>query len=609
MTDWNQVEATVSIGGSECKFTTIYLKQVFNGHHVFDIGVLCPPLPGENIWYNERESMIAMQGQSVVIRMKHVISGDESIFKGIITEIGMDGERGVSGTIHYRGCSPTILLESGKTMDSFMDYTLSAIVGEVVKNYGNGVEIVNKPLFNEQIPYIQMHEETGYEFLRRIAYQYGEWFYYDGQKLHFGNPQKDKNETVTYDVDLEKVSFGSCVTPFHYSRHDYMAEDDRPLYADDSAGVNGINTYLANAIHTSESIYQSPTTLYNKAVVGHPVHMNRLLEFEKGRDTASLVWLRGKSKTCRVRIGEPIAVKIPASMCNRRDLGQYRVMSVIHEIDKNGVYSNTFEGIPASMERIPVNNIVIPAAHPMLAKVISNADPENQGRVQVQFVWQEEQNKTTNWIRVRSLDAGKSKAVAKNRGFVFVPETGDQVLIDFELGNPSCPYVSGSMFHGNNGEGGKSKNSVKSIITRSGHLIEFNDDEGGEWGITIEDRKKNTIKIDTSGDNIFITANKDVTITAGETMTLNSKNLNINVEENTNVNVKDSVNIDVGKNIKQSSTNLEEEISDKLTLNVGKNFNCKSGDIDMETFKGDIILKSASKALLQGADDARVSKG
>ena len=609
MTDWNQVEATVSIGGSECKFTTIYLKQVFNGHHVFDIGVLCPPLPGENIWYNERESMIAMQGQSVVIRMRHVISGDESIFKGIITEIGMDGERGVSGTIHYRGCSPTVLLESGKTMDSFMDYTLSAIVGEVVKNYGNGVEIVNKPLFNEQIPYIQMHEETGYEFLRRIAYQYGEWFYYDGQKLHFGNPQKDKNETVTYDVELETVSFGSRIAPFHYSRHDYMAEDDRPLYADDSAGVNGINTYLANAIRTSESVYQSPTTLYNKAIVGHPVHMNRLLEFEKGRDTASLVWLRGKSKTCCIRIGEPIAVKIPASMCNRRDLGQYRVMSVIHEIDKNGVYSNTFEGIPASMERIPVNNIVIPAAHPMLAKVISNADPEDQGRVQVQFVWQEEQNKTTNWIRVRSLDAGKSKAAAKNRGFVFVPETGDQVLIDFELGNPSCPYVSGSMFHGNNGEGGKSKNSVKSIITRSGHLIEFNDDEGGEWGITIEDRKKNTIKIDTSGDNIFITANKNVTITAGETMTLNSKNLNINVEENTNVNVKDSVNIDVGKNIKQSSTNLEEEISDKLTLNVGKNFNCKSGDIDMETFKGDIILKSASKALLQGADDARVSKG
>ncbi|KAB5456546.1 phage baseplate assembly protein V [Phocaeicola vulgatus] len=588
MTDWNQVEATVSIGGSECKFTTIYLKQVFNGHHVFDIGVLCPPLPGENIWYNERESMIAMQGQSVVIRMKHVISGDESIFKGIITEIGMDGERGVSGTIHYRGCSPTVLLESGKTMDSFMDYTLSAIVGEVVKNYGNGVEIVNKPLFNEQIPYIQMHEETGYEFLRRIAYQYGEWFYYDGQKLHFGNPQKDKNETVTYDVDLEKVSFGSCVTPFHYSRHDYMAEDDRPLYADDSAGVNGINTYLANAIRTSESIYQSPTTLYNKAVVGHPVHMNRLLEFEKGRDTASLVWLRGKSKTCRVRIGEPIAVKIPASMCNRRDLGQYRVMSVIHEVDKNGVYSNTFEGIPASMERIPVNNVVISEAHPMLAKVISNADPESQGRVKVQFVWQEEQNKTTNWIRVRSLDAGSSEVVSKNRGFVFIPEEGDQVLVGFELNNPSRPFVSGSLFHRQNGEGGKVNNNIKSIITRSGHTIIFDDSENGE-SITIRDKNSNKIILDT--------VNKTICIEAQEKIQLTSKVISFDAAELIN-----STSTNIESRASETILNAAKDLSaiiDNKTKIVSKELDSTSDKVNVRSVKEDLVLISKKQVITQ----------
>ena len=588
MTDWNQVEATVSIGGSECKFTTIYLKQVFNGHHVFDIGVLCPPLPGENIWYNERESMIAMQGQSVVIRMKHVISCDESIFKGIITEIGMDGERGVSGTIHYRGCSPTILLESGKTMDSFMDYTLSAIVGEVVKNYGNGVEIVNKPLFNEQIPYIQMHEETGYEFLRRIAYQYGEWFYYDGQKLHFGNPQKDKNETVTYDVDLEKVSFGSCVTPFHYSRHDYMAEDDRPLYADDSAGVNGINTYLANAIRTSESIYQSPTTLYNKAVVGHPVHMNRLLEFEKGRDTASLVWLRGKSKTCRVRIGEPIAVKIPASMCNRRDLGQYRVMSVIHEVDKNGVYSNTFEGIPASMERIPVNNVVISEAHPMLAKVISNADPESQGRVKVQFVWQEEQNKTTNWIRVRSLDAGSSEVVSKNRGFVFIPEEGDQVLVGFELNNPSRPFVSGSLFHRQNGEGGKVNNNIKSIITRSGHTIIFDDSENGE-SITIRDKNSNKIILDT--------VNKTICIEAQEKIQLTSKVISFDAAELIN-----STSTNIESRASETILNAAKDLSaiiDNKTKIVSKELDSTSDKVNVRSVKEDLVLISKKQVITQ----------
>ncbi|WP_221647682.1 phage baseplate assembly protein V [Bacteroides stercoris] len=588
MTDWNQVEATVSIGGSECKFTTIYLKQVFNGHHVFDIGVLCPPLPGENIWYNERESMIAMQGQSVVIRMKHVISGDESIFKGIITEIGMDGERGVSGTIHYRGCSPTILLESGKTMDSFMDYTLSAIVGEVVKNYGNGVEIVNKPLFNEQIPYVQMHEETGYEFLRRIAYQYGEWFYYDGQKLHFGNPQKDKNETVTYDVELETVSFGSRIAPFHYSRHDYMAEDDRPLYADDSARVNGINTYLANAISTSESVYQSPTTLYNKAAVGHPVHMNRLLEFEKGRDTASLVWLRGKSKTCRVRIGEPIAVKIPASMCNRRDLGQYRVMSVIHEVDKNGVYSNTFEGIPASMERIPVSNVVIPQAHPMLAKVISNADPESQGRVKVQFVWQEEQNKTTNWIRVRSLDAGSSEVVSKNRGFVFIPEEGDQVLVGFELNNPSRPFVSGSLFHRQNGEGGKVNNNIKSIITRSGHTIIFDDSENGE-SITIRDKNSNKIILDT--------VNKTICIEAQEKIQLTSKVISFDAAE-----LITSTSTNIESRASETILNVAKDLSaiiDNKTKIVSKELDSTSDKVNVRSVKEDLVLISKKQVITQ----------
>ena len=529
-----------------------------------------------------------MQGQSVVIRMKHVISGDESIFKGIITEIGMDGERGVSGTIHYRGCSPTILLESGKTMDSFMDYTLSAIVGEVVKNYGNGVEIVNKPLFNEQIPYIQMHEETGYEFLRRIAYQYGEWFYYDGQKLHFGNPQKDKNETVTYDVDLEKVSFGSCVTPFHYSRHDYMAEDDRPLYADDSAGVNGINTYLANAIRTSESIYQSPTTLYNKAVVGHPVHMNRLLEFEKGRDTASLVWLRGKSKTCRVRIGEPIAVKIPASMCNRRDLGQYRVMSVIHEVDKNGVYSNTFEGIPASMERIPVNNVVIPEAHPMLAKVISNADPESQGRVKVQFVWQEEQNKTTNWIRVRSLDAGSSEVVSKNRGFVFIPEEGDQVLVGFELNNPSRPFVSGSLFHRQNGEGGKVNNNIKSIITRSGHTIIFDDSENGE-SITIRDKNSNKIILDT--------VNKTICIEAQEKIQLTSKVISFDAAELIN-----STSTNIESRASETILNAAKDLSaiiDNKTKIVSKELDSTSDKVNVRSVKEDLVLISKKQVITQ----------
>ena len=167
--------------------------------------MLCSPLVKENVWHHEREEMIAMQGKTVVIRMKHEFSGDESIFKGIITSIGMDGDKGVSGTLHYRGYSTTILLESGRTMDSFTDATLGEIVSEVVEKYGNGISIVNNPAFKSRIPYVQMQEESAYEFLRRLAWQYGEWFYYNGQVLYFGNPYKEKDENLVYDIDMDSM--------------------------------------------------------------------------------------------------------------------------------------------------------------------------------------------------------------------------------------------------------------------------------------------------------------------------------------------------------------------------------------------------------------------
>ena len=248
MEDWNQVHATVSIDGENRNYTRISLVQKFGQHHYFDIEVLCSPLVKENVWHHEREEMIAMQGKTVVIRMKHEFSGDESIFKGIITSIGMDGDKGVSGTLHYRGYSTTILLESGRTMDSFTDATLGEIVSEVVEKYGNGISIVNNPAFKSRIPYVQMQEESAYEFLRRLAWQYGEWFYYNGQVLYFGNPYKEKDENLVYDIDMDSMHFSSCVAPFHFSRHDYLSDSHMDMFGDDSEAVRGINTYLANAM-------------------------------------------------------------------------------------------------------------------------------------------------------------------------------------------------------------------------------------------------------------------------------------------------------------------------------------------------------------------------
>ena len=590
MEDWNQVHATVSIDGENRNYTHISLVQKFGQHHYFDIEVLCSPLVKENVWHHEREEMIAMQGKTVVIRMKHEFSGDESIFKGIITSIGMDGDKGVSGILHYRGYSMTILLESGRTMDSFTDATLGEIVSEVVEKYGNGISIVNNPAFKSRIPYVQMQEESAYEFLRRLAWQYGEWFYYNGQVLYFGNPYKEKDENLVYDIDMDSMHFSSCVAPFHFSRHDYLSDSHMDMFGDDSEAVRGINTYLANAMKTSEGMYRSQTTMYSHTATGHPLDIEHFTAVEKGRKVASLVWMTGNTKTCRVRIGEPVVVQIPPNMCKRRDMGRYRIVELTHRIEVSGGYANSFKGIPASMEYIPTEDMRMPVAHAMLAEVTDNADPENLGRVQVQFAWQKSRNKTTNWIRVRSLDAGSSETVSKNRGFVFVPEIGDQVMVDFELGDPCRPYVSGSMFHKNNGEGGNADNHIKTIVTRSGHTLEFNDDKNGDWGITLKDANKNIIHINSKEQTIEITAPK--------TISLNAENIRLNAKEDINIVADGKLDMSIGKEGDLKFDKLKVDANNSLDV-LSKKYQNESDEISVVS-NGKMTLNGKNTTKLKG---------
>ena len=588
MEDWNQVHATVSIDGENRSYTRISLVQKFGQHHYFDIEVLCSPLVKENVWHHEREEMIAMQGKTVVIRMKHEFSGDESIFKGIITSIGMDGDKGVSGTLHYRGYSTTILLESGRTMDSFTDATLGEIVSEVVEKYGNGISIVNNPAFKSRIPYVQMQEESAYEFLRRLAWQYGEWFYYNGQVLYFGNPYKEKDENLVYDIDMDSMHFSSCVTPFHFSRHDYLSDSHMDMFGDDSEAVRGINTYLANAMKTSEGMFRSQTTMYSHTATGHPLDIEHFTAVEKGRKVASLVWMTGNTKTCRVRIGEPVVVQIPPNMCKRRDMGRYRIVELTHRIEVSGGYANSFKGIPASMEYIPTEDMRMPVAHAMLAEVTDNADPENLGRVQVQFAWQKSRNKTTNWIRVRSLDAGSSETVSKNRGFVFVPEIGDQVMVDFELGDPCRPYVSGSMFHKNNGEGGNADNHIKTIVTRSGHTLEFNDDENGQWGITITDKENNIIRLDTK--------NKAISISSQEKIIIESKDIVVSANNNLELLASKVTTIQGDELLVCRTKEMQTEVENEYQLNA-KTMTEITEKTEIQSTKENLLLSSGKEVV------------
>ena len=52
------------------------------------------------------------------------------------------------------------------------------------------------------------------------------------------------------------------------------------------------------------------------------------------------------------------------------------------------------------------------------------------------MLWQKN-NATTDWIRVLTPDGGSSEPFSKNRGYVFIPEVGDQVIVGFRYNDPT----------------------------------------------------------------------------------------------------------------------------------------------------------------------------
>lgn len=108
----------------------------------------------------------------------------------------------------------------------------------------------------------------------------------------------------------------------------------------------------------------------------------------------------------------------------------------------------------------------------MPAVVADLDDPKGQGRVQVAFRGLD-QAPPSAWARVAAPMAGKE------RGLQFMPEIDDEVLVAFEHGDFRRPYVVGYLWNGKDTPP-VSEPAKRHLRTVSGHVLEFDDSEGGE---------------------------------------------------------------------------------------------------------------------------------
>lgn len=589
------VKLSLIVEGKVIKYYKHFkLKQSSKRHHEFSL-ILAHDALGERQTHTlEEANKFLGKRLTAVISYKDIEDSPERTFVGVITGVGFSQEKMSLGSIVLSGYSPTILLDGAPHIQSFggvQPVNMGIIANEVIKQ---GIDTSRFDIRVDthdysQIIYSSQYNETHYNYLARMAEAYGEQFYYDGEVLHFGKlPPQNKPIKLTYGSSANDIKVELKATHIRPQFYGYNSSKNEKLTSGETP-IQHVSDLAKTAYQHNEKIYRTP------ALQVAPIKASTHLDVEysqksaAGSEAVNVFSLSGNTTVPFLHPGCVADVQMRKPDSNETSyFTRIMVTEVTHEIDTIGHYKGSFEGIASDTGFLPKPEFNIPKAEPQLATVISNADPEGQGRVQVRFDWQT--NDTTHFIRMMSPDAGGTDQVTQNRGYVAIPEVGDQVMVNFVHSHPDRPFVMGGMFHGGVALGGGTDNRVKSIQTRSGHRIIFTEDES----IIITDKSGNEIHLDTTGSNI--------TITAPETMTLNCRNMNINVGENMNTIVGMNKSDSIGMNNTETvgAMKLTSVVGDASMLITGKLTEIIEGDVHSETKKernevseGKIITQSA----------------
>jgi len=194
--------------------------------------------------------------------------------------------------------------------------------------------------------------------------------------------------------------------------------------------------------------------------------------------------------------------------------GPYVLLTVAHSAKGSGdfragrtgafTYSNQFTCIPLGLPFRPARTTPKPVVHGTQSAVVVGPAGEEiftdkYGRVKVQFHWDREGKNNQDsscWIRVATSWAGKQW------GAIHIPRIGQEVVVDFQEGDPDQPIVIGSVYNADmmppyTLPGDKTQSGVKSRSTLGGDPETFNE-------FCFEDKKGQEL--------VYLRAEKDLTI-------------------------------------------------------------------------------------------------
>ncbi len=471
----------------------------------------------------------------------------KTIFDGEIVEIEPNFGPGTHNLI-VRGFDRLHRLSRGRQVRSFQNVSDSDLVQRIASEVGLQAQVGATPEVHD---YLLQDNQTNLEFLRARAASLGFLLFARGKTLHF--------EPIETSGTPTKLEWGVTLSAFHPRMttidqvNKVVVRGWDPDSRQEIVGqaTNGKSAPSVGESKTGGDLAQGAFNITAQhQIADQAVRSQSAADqlAQAGADQLAGRFIEAEG-TCG---GNPAVIAgslIDVTAVGNRFSGTYFVTSATHHYGSQAGYTTEFSvsGHHAST----LLTVLLPpeteqhANGLMIGVVTDNLDPTNIGRVKVKIP-SLSSDTTTNWARVVIPGGGP------DRGFEFLPEVNDEVLIGFEMGDVRYPYVLGGLWNGVDAppkgsseliSGGKVQKRV--IRSRNGNVITL-DDTDGAGGITVEDKNGNKVTLDSGANSLTIEIKGDTSLKAQGNLTLEAqgnielKGFSIKVEGNATVDVKGS---------------------------------------------------------------------
>jgi uncharacterized protein involved in type VI secretion and phage assembly len=293
--------------------------------------------------------------------------------------------------------------------------------------------------------------------------------------------------------------------------------------------------------------------------------------------------------TCRGNPAVRAGAEVELKGIGKRLSGRYRITRATHRYDIQG-YTTQFE---ISGYRANTLSQLLGSNHNsgygVVVGIVTNAkDPDGLARVKVKYPTISDQLES-HWARLVTPMAGSG------RGFEFIPEVNDEVLVAFEYDDINRPYILGSLWNGKDkppeasneiASDGKVKKRI--IHSRSGHTITLDDTDGDEKISIIDKTGKNLVEIDSANNALEVKAGKKVEIHTDDGHKIILDGSGINMEAGS------------AKDLKLKAQNIKIEAAMGVDMKANTNMNIEGSKTAVKG-KASMDLDGGAKLTAKGA--------